>query len=390
MAHELVARALDNPVSAEVSARAFIATAVSPADLAVGHQAMAISLRDQGRVEEAVAHVRTALSAAERTRDVDLLADVLGTSGGTLVLAGHPRRGLAQLDRSIQLRETPMALMRRAYILVLQGRHREAYRDSTAALEGFRAVGDGVWEARTLHNLGWLEMVRGRLDDAERHTREAVDKLDEAGLSDEALGARQNLGEIASARGDLAGALRVFHGVAVEYERLGQSPPHFATVRAQTFLAAGLVDEAIEVVREALTRTDVLPLDRAVLQLMEGTAQLDADRLDVAAVSALSAAQALRKLGDDWFATRARFVAVRARARRGNGGRTLATEAVDVAAAARPARRRGPGGHDRRLTTRWRRRSRAARPRGDVPERPHGPDQGQWLAGPGHPPRARP
>ena len=332
MAHDLVALALDDPVRGEADARTFIEAAVSPTDTAVGHQALAISLRDQGRVEEAVAHLRTALSSAERAHDLDLLADVLGTSGATLVLAGSPRRGMAQLDRSIDLRTTPIAFMRRAYSLVLQGRHREAHRDSTAALEGFRAVGDPVWEARTLHNLGWLEMVWGRLDDAEEHTRDAAAKLAETGLGSEAIGAHQNLGEIACARGDLAGALRVFHAVAAEYERQGQSPPpHFATVRAQTCLAAGLVGEAVEVIQEALTRTDVFPLDRAVLELLEATAQLDADSLDAAAASALSAARSLRRLGDDWFATRARLVAVRARVRAGGRGRRLAAESRDVA-----------------------------------------------------------
>lgn len=331
MAHDLVALVLDDPVAGEGSARAFIAAAISPADAAVGHQALAISLRDQGRVDEALPQLRLALSAAERSSDVDLLADVLGTSGITLVLSGSGRRGMAQLDRSIRLRETPMTRMRRAYSLVLLGCHRDAHRDSTAALEGFRAAGDPVWEARTLHNLGWLEMVWGRLDDAEEHTRAAAERLAELGLDAEAVAARQNLGEIAAARGDLAGALRVFHSVAAEYDRRGQSPPHFDTVRTQTYLAAGLVVEAVEVVEEALARTDVVPLDRAVLELMGATAQLDADALDAAAASALSAARTLRRLGDDWFATRARLVSVRARVRSGRRDRRLAAEARDVA-----------------------------------------------------------
>ena len=333
MAHDLVALALDDPARAEGRARDFIASAGSPVDRAIGHQALAISLRDQGRVGEAIPHLTSALSSAKQTQDVELLADVLGTSGATLVLAGHPRRGLAQLDRSIDLRPSPMALARRAYILVLQGRYREAYRDNTAALDGFRLAGDLVWEARTLHNLGWVEMSWGRLDAAEEHTRAAADKLADAGLHEEAAWSRQNLGEIAYARGDLAGALRVFHRVAGEYERRGQSPPHFATVRAQTCLAAGLVGDAVDVVRAALGRSDVLPKDRALLELTEATAQLDADALDAAATSAHSAARTLRRLGDDWFATRARLVAVRARSRRGDRGRRLAVEARDVAEA---------------------------------------------------------
>ncbi len=331
MAHHLVALALDDPVRAEGRARAFVDSAATPADRAVGHQALAISLRDQGRVDEAVLHLGPALTAAEQAEDVDLLADVLGTSGATLVVAGRPRRGLAQLDRSVDLRPTPLAFMRRAYVLVLQGRNREAYRDNTAALAGFRDSGDRVWEARTLHNLGWVELSWGRLDEAEEHTLAAVDRLTAEGLVEEASWARQNLGEIAYARGDLAGALRVFNAVAAEYERQGQSPPHFATVRAQTCLAAGLVGEAIDVVHDALARTDVAPFDRGLLQLMAASAQLDADALDQAAVSARSAARTLTRFGEDWVSARARLVAIRAGARRGDRGRRLAREATAVA-----------------------------------------------------------
>src|SRR4051812_47114261 len=100
MADDLLALALDDPERAEAPARRFIESATSPHDRAVGHQALAISLRDQGRLAPALAAMRVALASAERAQDADLLADVLGTSGATLAVAGHPRRGLRQLDRS--------------------------------------------------------------------------------------------------------------------------------------------------------------------------------------------------------------------------------------------------------------------------------------------------
>ncbi len=331
MAQDLVALALDDPQRAEGPARRFVANAASAADRSLGYQALAISLRDQGRLDESLPHLRKALAWAERAGDVDLLADVLGTSGITLVVAGRPRRGLEQLDRSIELRPTPRALMRRAFGLVLRGRYAEAYRDNLDALEGFRGQGDAVWEARTLHNLGWAEMSWGRLDQAEAHTAAAADMLAASGLHLEAVWAQQNLGEIALARGDLPGALRVFDRVAKDYERQGHSRPHLATVRAQTCLAAGLVADAVQVVSAALAVGPMEPKDRALLELMQATAQLDAESLDLAATSARSAARTLSRLGDDWFATRARLVAVRAMARRGDRGRRLAHEARVVA-----------------------------------------------------------
>jgi tetratricopeptide (TPR) repeat protein len=333
MAHELLALAFDDPARGEGSARRFLDTAELPADRAVGHQALAISLREQGRMDAALPHLRTAVASAEQADDADLLAGVLATSGVTLVAAGFTRRGLTQLDRAIALRPTPQALAARAYALVLQSRYEEAYEDNRAALEGFRSDGDVAWEARCLHSLGWTELSWGRLDEAETHTRAAAELFRSAGLDLEALWSEQNVGEVAYARGDLPTALRVFERVAAEYGRLGSSPPYYATVRAQTCLAAGLVDEAVEVVREALTRDDVAPADRAVLELVAATAQLDGDALDAATESARSAARTLRGLGHDWFATRARLVAVRAMVRRGDRGRRLAAEARDVAEA---------------------------------------------------------
>lgn len=331
MAHDLVVLAFDDPERAEGVARRFIESAETWGDRAVGHQSLGIALRDQRRIDEAIPHLRAAVAAAGHAGDADLLVDVLGTSGVSLVAAGHRRRGLAQLDRAIALRPTPRALAARAYAWTLLGRHQEAYRDQRAALEGFRADGDVAWEGRTLHNLGWTEMSWGRLDEAEGHTRAAAVLLRSAGLELESLWSEQNLGEIAFRRGDLPVALQVFERVAGHYERLGDLPPHFATVRAQTFLAAGLVAEAVEVIREALARTDVIAFDRGLLELMAASAQLDAGSLDLAVTSARSAARSLSRFGDDWVSARARLVAVRAGARRGDHGRRLATEAAAVA-----------------------------------------------------------
>ena len=385
MAHDLVALAFDDPVRAEGLALRFIESAVSPDERAIGHQALGISLRDQGHIEEALARLKEAVSCAERAHDDDLLADVLGTSGVTLVAAGHPRRGLSQLDKAIALRPTPRALAARAYALVLQGRYEAAYRDNRAALDGFRSVGDVAWEARSLHSLGWTEMSWGRLDEAEEHTRAAAELLRSVGLELEALWSEQNLGEIAYARGDLPAALRVFEVVSGEYDRLGVSPAHLATVRAQTCLAAGLVDEAVEVIQEALARTDVIPMDRGILELMGGVGPARR-RIRSTRPSARRARPygRLSRFGEDWFSTRARLVVVRACARRGDRGRRLAAEAppwptcldargADEAPVALIVASRLDDG----------RRYRAADPRRDVHEAADRPHAGQRLAGPG-------
>lgn len=331
MADDLLALALDDPVRAEGPARTLTQTAGSPGELALAHQALAIALRDQGRVGEALPELGAALRCARRDGDAARLADVLGTSGITLVVAGRTRTGLRQLDESVAMAATPRALMRRASAYTMLGRYRDAHADNAEALTGFRQQGDALWEARTLHNLGHAEMSWGRLDEAERHTSAAAELLVGCGRDLEAAWARQNLGEIAFARGDLPAALRTYDAVAADYARSGHQRPHLATVRARAYLAAGLVDEAAAVVQAVLGGPGIEAKDRALLELTSATAELDRQNLDEAAAAATAAARALRGLGDDWFATRACLVAVRARARRGDTGRRLATEAQGVA-----------------------------------------------------------
>ena len=332
MADDLLALALEHPSRAEAQARALIASSTEPIQRAVAHQALGVVLRERGQADQALPELRHAVRWAARGGRVEQLSDVRASYGASLVVAGRPRTGLRQLDRAVAEHATPINLMRRAVALLITGRHRESHRDMTAALNGFRETGDHTWEARVLHNLGYLELSSGRVAEAEEHTRAAVELLTADGLRLEALWAEQNLGEIAYVRGDLARALAVFDRVADEYAGLGHRRPHLATVRCQTFLAAGLVAEAVAVADEALGSGDLQPVDRATLELWAATARLDSGDLDGAIRLAATARRAFRGQAYTWSETRARLVAVRARARAGQRGRRLAAEAGDVAA----------------------------------------------------------
>jgi len=333
MAEDLVALALEDPAGAEDPARRLIATTEDPAERSRAHQALGIALRDQGRSEEALRDLRSALSWARRTADDDLIADVRATLGITLVFAGRPQSGLRQLDESVEARPEPRSLLRRGVALNILGRHDESLRDHMAALDGFRAHGDQVWVARVLHHLGLLELARGSLDAAAEHTRAASEIFHSSGLRLEMLWAQENLGEIAYAGGDLPGALTLLDRVAHEYDELAHQRAHLAKARCQVYLAAGLADEAINAAEAPLSRTDIDPQDRALLELMAATARLDGRELVEATRQATSARHALKRLGDVRSETRARLVAVRARTQRGERGRRLAAEAAGVAAA---------------------------------------------------------
>jgi tetratricopeptide (TPR) repeat protein len=331
MADDLLGLALEDPPRAEALARAAIASSDDPDERARAHQALGIVLRDLGRPDHALPELRAAVTWARRAGDAERLGDVRATYGVTLVVAAQPRNGLRQLGRAVEMSRTPMTLMRRGSVLILLGRHRDAYRDLSEALDGFRTAGDTAWEARTLHNLGYLELSWGLVDAAEAHTRQAMALLSQLGLDVDVLFAEQNLGEIAYARGDLPQALATLDRVAAHYATIGVERPHLATVRCQAFLAAGLVAEAVEVAREALEVADLQPFDRATLQLWGATARLDARDLSGAVDLAASARTSFRAQAAHWAEARARLVSVRARARAGRRGRRLAVEAADVA-----------------------------------------------------------
>jgi tetratricopeptide (TPR) repeat protein len=226
MADDLVALALEDPTRAEARAGQLVASSSDPAERAMAHQALGILHRNRGQSDAALTELRSALGWARRAGDGERLNDVRATYGMTLAVAGRSRSGLRQLDLAVDAAPTPLTLMRRGLALFVTGRHHESYRDLQRALEGFRADGDLVWEARTLHNLGLLELTWGRAEDARDHTQLAADLLERGGLHLEALWAEQNLGEIAYVRGDLPGALAVFDRVEREYAAIGHHRPH--------------------------------------------------------------------------------------------------------------------------------------------------------------------
>ena len=269
---------------------------------------------------------------AERADDDELLADVRATLGVTLVAAGHPRRGLSQLDLAIAVRPTPRALAARAYALVLHGRYEAAYRDTVRRSTASVGAGTSSGRHAPLHNLGWTEMSWGRLDEAEEHTRAAAELLAPSASELEALWAEQNLGEIAYARGDLPAALRVLRG-GVRRVRPARRSPRAPRHGARADLPGRRPRRGGgRGGPEALARADVMPHGPR-RSWSSGASRLSStpQSLDQAVDSARMAARTSAAGDDDWFETRARLVVVRACARRGDRGRRLAAEAAAVA-----------------------------------------------------------
>ncbi len=316
MTDDLLTLATSAPSEAEALARATLATTGDLRQASIAHQALGIVFRDQGRTDLAIEELRAALGCARRLGDGHRLVDVQATYGLTLVVAGRSRAGLRHLDLAVESgdeRFLAMTLMRRAIALRFVGRPGEAHRDMRRALSGFREANDRVWEAVTLHNLGWVELSQGRVKEAERHTAAALNLFHAEGLLLDALWARQNLGEIAFCRGDLPRALAIYDEVAREYAELGHSRPHLATTRSTAYLAAGLSIEAATVVDEALLSSQLLPFDGASLKLIGSAAKLASGDASGAAYLAKQARDGFRRVNNPGSELRARFALLRAR-----------------------------------------------------------------------------
>ena len=333
MVDDLLRLAMEQPERARRDAEAILSGTADPARRAAAHRAIGIVLRDLGRAPDAIAHLRSAVAEARRSGERDLEVDVRATLGATLVVAGQARAGSRHLDAAVEMADTPMNRMRRGLVRAYSRDFEAARVDLEAARDGFRDAGDELMEARALHNLGYLWLRWGRLDEARRDTARAATVLAAHGMDVEALWAEQNLGEIDYVRGDLPSALATLDRVATGYAAMAHHRPYLAVVRCMVYLAAGLGAEAVAVADEALAVRDALPLDLAAIDLWGAAARLDRQELSEAIEQGARAHRTLRHLDSVDLDLRARLVVVRARSRRGDTGRRLAEEAVSVAEA---------------------------------------------------------
>ena len=176
-AEELLRTLFADPDAARRKALAELVPDPDPALASIGHQIVGIVLRDSGRTDEALAHLRRALALAQRV-DGERAADVRATLGGSLVYAGRTREGLAQLDRAAaELDGLPLArvLVRRARVLSFTLEDFEAGADDVArALEILEGSDDDVWRARALHLEGLTRTGLGDLHAARRAFAESM------------------------------------------------------------------------------------------------------------------------------------------------------------------------------------------------------------------------
>jgi tetratricopeptide (TPR) repeat protein len=86
--------------------------------------------------------------------------------------------------------------------------HRRVLSETVRALRVLRRKGDRIWEARLLHNRGWLHFDRGELAQAEADFERARARYQEVGANLGGVQMTVGLAEIALLRGDLVAAMK--------------------------------------------------------------------------------------------------------------------------------------------------------------------------------------
>ena len=151
-------------------------------------RALGVIYGQQGRCEEAAAHLRQALDLYRLAGDRLGEAHALNSLGGLEYRQGRYREAFGYILAALALYREAGDRVREARLLgnlgivhERQGRYQQAADHQQQALVLLREIGDRDGQARALSNLGVVELRRRRFQQAADHLRQAVDLLGEAG-----------------------------------------------------------------------------------------------------------------------------------------------------------------------------------------------------------------
>lgn len=307
------------PKEARAAARALLTQSPNPFDASVAYQVIGLFERDFGDIAASIVALRRARDHARRSGSAERAADVMGTLGAALVLAGRPRRGLETLNEALGAAKGLTAarvLHRRASVFWVLGRHAEALDDLRAAIPIFRQEDDRIWLARALSVRGTVRLATGDAHGADRDFGEAESLY--AGIDQpyETAMAIENRGLVAYRRGDVPAALDHFDSAARHYGTLGPPMATLHIERSGLMLMAGLVQDAVGEADRAIKAIEQArgqPIWRAELLVSAARAALAAGDPGAAAVRAGKAAKIFAGQRRDWWHTHARLVQCQAR-----------------------------------------------------------------------------
>ena len=207
---------------------------------------------------------------------------MLATLGVALVFAGRTVSGRNTLDAAVrqstgQLRGR--TLLRRGGALLLLGHHREALEDLNRSVAALRLAGDQLWEARALQERAVSYLSSGSARRAAADLRRAGELFTANGQELESAETIVNRGLVALRLGDLPEALTCFDEAAERFGRLGASEPDLSIHRCAALTAAGLARDALQEADDAISHLDRIhgrPTKRAELLLTAASCALAA------------------------------------------------------------------------------------------------------------------
>jgi tetratricopeptide (TPR) repeat protein len=225
-------------------------------------------------------------------------------------------------------------LVRRADVLLVLGRHREALDDLRSAIPRLRRSGDQVWEARSRNYRGFVQLALGGTKRADADFAVAERLYAATGQEFEYAEARQNRGLVAFSRGDLPAALGYLDEAGRRFEAVGVVWPDLAIDRCGVLLAAGLNTEALAEMDQAIVRMEAegaQATKRGELWFAAAAAALATGDLAAARDRADRARRLFSAQRREWWSVRSAMVQLEARYQSGETGPRLLRRVSEVA-----------------------------------------------------------
>ncbi len=267
----------------------------------IAAHAVGLAAKQLGDLETSASSLRAALRCGLRARDAVLVAEARASQAGTLLLQGHTARALREVTAaSSDLRGVPAAkvLTQKAVILQILGRDEEALAALRLALPILRKAGEADWATRALSNRSLIHIGRRSFALAQADLIAAQRLCHDHGLSTWAAHIEQNLGWLASNRGQMVEALEHYGHAEEQYRAMGVQRGNLLEARARLLLSVRLVGEArtaaeaaVAVHREQRAHTQLVDA-----QLLLSTVALVQGDLDTAGLAARQAVRGFRHL----------------------------------------------------------------------------------------------
>lgn len=248
-AAELLGDATSNPRRAFQDGQALLADIddVDHVNRSIVLRALGIAARLADTMQESIQFARRSVAEAEEAGDAELRAEALMSLAASYAISGDSVLALDALARAEEGSEDLLAAQvsfQKAAVLSRLGRYEEATLIYGEVLPIFMERQDARFEALTRQNLGRINMISGRLDEAETELLRARGLFEELELETPIAAVDHGLGVLASYRGDLVGALRLLDESERRYGELVDAVAEIQVSRCEVLLSAGLVSES--------------------------------------------------------------------------------------------------------------------------------------------------